>query len=47
MLYMEHACFYICCSDCVGVYGNLCCVAAVEDRRGLEPWSVEICCTFV
>ena len=22
-------CFYVCCSDCVGVYGNVCCVAAV------------------
>ena len=22
-------CFYVCCSDCVGVCGNVCCVAAV------------------
>ena len=22
-------CFYACCSDCVGVYGNVCCVVAV------------------
>ena len=22
-------CFYVCCSDCVGVCGNICCVAAV------------------
>ena len=22
-------CFYACCSDCVGVCGNVCCVAAV------------------
>ena len=21
--------FYVCCSDCVGLYGNVCCVAAV------------------
>ena len=21
--------FYVCCSDCVGVCGNVCCVAAV------------------
>ena len=25
--------FYVCCSDCVGVCGNVCCVAAiVEDN---------------
>ena len=28
-MYMAHACFYVCCGDCVGVCGNLCCVAAV------------------
>ena len=28
--------YYVCCSDCVGVYGNVCCVAAV----------VEVCCMF-
>ena len=28
-MYMAHACFYVCCSDCVGVCGNVCCVAAV------------------
>ena len=28
-MYMAHDCFYICCSDCVGVCGNVCCVAAV------------------
>ena len=22
-------CFYVCCSDCVGVCGTVCCVAAV------------------
>ena len=22
-------CFYLCCSDCVGVCGNICCVAGV------------------
>ena len=26
---MAHVCFYVCCSDCVGVCGNVCCVAAV------------------
>ena len=32
ILYMAHVCFYVCCSDCVGVCGvcgNVCCVAAV------------------
>ena len=28
-MYMAHVCFYVCCSDCVGVCGNICCVAAV------------------
>ena len=27
--YMTHVCFYVCCSDCVGVCGNVCCIAAV------------------
>ena len=26
---MEQVCFYVCCSDCVGVCGEVCCVAAV------------------
>ena len=29
-MYVDGAClFYVCCSDCVGVCGNVCCVAAV------------------
>ena len=28
-MYMAHACFYVCCSDCVRVCGNVCCVAPV------------------
>ena len=40
--------FCVCCSDSVGVCGNVCCVAAVVKNRGfLEPWSVEVCCVFV
>ena len=27
--------FYVCCSDCVGVCGNVCCVAAVVKYSGL------------
>ena len=26
---MTQVCLYVCCSDCVGVCGNVCCVAAV------------------
>ena len=26
---MMHVCFYVWCGDCVGVCGNVCCVAAV------------------
>ena len=28
-MYMAHVCFHVCCSDYVGVCGNVCCVAAV------------------
>ena len=45
---MEHVCFYVCCSDCVGVCANVCCVAAVvKDSDFLKPWSVEVCCMFM
>ena len=30
-VYMAHVCFYVCCSDCVGVCGNICCLAAVVE----------------
>ena len=57
-MYMAHVCFYISCSDCVGVCGNVCCVVAVVKDNGVfEPWSVEYvvclckgcngCCVFV
>ena len=43
-----NVCFYVCCSDCVGVCGNVYCVAAVvKIRVFLKPWSVEVCCVFV
>ena len=36
------------CSDCVGVCGNVCCVAAVVKNSGFfKSWSVEVCCVFV
>ena len=29
-MYVYIAClFYVCCSDCVGVYGNVCCIVGV------------------
>ena len=30
-IYLAHVCFYVYCSDCVGVCGNVCCVAAVVE----------------
>ena len=40
--------FYVCCSDCVGFCGNVCCVAAVvKNSVFFYPWSVEVCCVFV
>ena len=26
---MAHVGVYVCCNDCVGVYGNVCCVVAI------------------
>ena len=53
-MYMAHVCFYVCCSDCVGVCGNVCCVAAVVKNSGF--FSLEVlkyvvclcsgCCVF-
>ena len=31
-MYMAHVCFYVCCSDCVGVCGNVCCVTAIVEN---------------
>ena len=28
-MYMTHVCFYVCCNDCVGVCGNVSCVAVI------------------
>ena len=34
-MYIYGAClFYVCCSHCVGVCWNVCCVAAVIEDRG-------------
>ena len=34
---MTYVCFYVCCSDCVGVCGNVCCVATVVKGSVLSP----------
>ena len=40
--------YYYFCRDCVGVCGNVCCIAAVVKDRGVyEPWSVEEWCMLV
>ena len=31
---MAHVCFYVCCSNCVWVCGNVCCVATVVKDSG-------------
>ena len=46
-MYMGQVCLYVCCSDCVGVCGNVCCVAAVLKIVVFGPWSVVVCCVFV
>ena len=46
-MYMTHVCFYVCCSDCVGVCGNVCCVAAVvKNSVFLSLGVLEVCCVF-
>ena len=30
-VYIMHVCFYVCCSDHVGVCGNVCCVTGVVE----------------
>ena len=44
---MAHVCFYVCCSECVGVCGNVCCVAGVvEDSvfsHGVLKYLVCLC----
>ena len=41
-MYMAHAYFYVFCSDCGGVCGNVCCVAAVVENSVVLPWSVVV-----
>ena len=46
-MYMAHVCFYVCCSNCVGVCLNFSCVAAVVKDSVVLALSVEVCCMFV
>ena len=59
-MYVYGAClFYVCCNDCVGVCGNVCCVAAVVKDSvvvfslGVLKYVVSLCegrdgcCVFV
>ena len=49
-------CFYVCCSDCVGVCGNVCCVAVVVKNSVFSLgvfkyvvclcWGCDGCCVF-
>ena len=45
-MYMAHVCFYVCCSDCVGVCGNVCCVAAVVKNVVCLCSGCDRCCVF-
>ena len=31
-MYMTHVCFYVCCSDCLLICKNVCCVSAVVEN---------------
>ena len=37
---MAHVCFYVCCNNCVGICGNVCCVAAVDKYSGFFSFGV-------
>ena len=40
-MYMAHVCFYVCCSDCVGVSGNGVLMCGVSLCKGSDG-----CCVF-
>ena len=46
-MHMAHVCFYVSCSDCVGVCGNVCCVSAIVKycffRIGVLKYVVCLC----
>ena len=46
-MYMAHVCFDVCCSDCVRISGNVCCVSAIVKERvfsfGVVKYVVCLC----
>ena len=42
-MYMAHVSFYVCCSDCVEVCGNVCCVASVVKDSGVLKYVLCLC----
>ena len=44
-MYIAHVCLYVCCSDCMGVCRNVCCVAAVVFSLGVLKYVVCLCCS--
>ena len=42
-MYITHAYLYVCCNDCVGVGGIVCCVVAVV-KYSVFSFGVEACC---
>ena len=42
-VYMVHDCFHVNCSDCVGVCGNVCCVACIVLSLGVVNYIGWLC----
>ena len=42
-MYMALVCFYVSCNGCVGVCGNVCCVAAVVENFSFGVLKYVIC----
>ena len=38
---MAHVGFYLCCNDCVGFCGIICCAGVIVKDSVFQPWSVE------
>ena len=45
-VYIAHV-FYVCCSDYVGVCGDVCCVVAIVKHSGFLAFEVGVYCMFV
>ena len=46
-MYVYGACLYVCCSDCVGVCGNVCVAAVVKDSFFSLGVLKKVCCICV